>query len=89
MKSRLIAIAAVCGALAVPAVALAAGGDGEDQSRAPTTAPVQQQEQQQPDQQRPQPPNPEDCPERDGQRPEGQAPEDGSGSDGSSSNTLL
>jgi hypothetical protein len=49
------------GALAVPAVALAAGGDDP----ASQTTPTQQQEQPQPDQQRP---DRGDCPEHDGQQ---------------------
>ena len=57
MRRTTLAVVLATGALAVPAVALAAGGD--DQT--PQTAPVQQQ--QQPDQQRP---DRGDCPEHDG-----------------------
>jgi hypothetical protein len=80
MKSRFLAVALACGVLAVPAVALASSGDG----RAPSTTPVQQQEQQQPDRQDGQRPDGHDCPEP-GDRgpgdgaPEGEAPEGGGG----------
>jgi hypothetical protein len=64
VKRTTLAVALATGALAVPAVAFAAGGDdpATQTQQAPQTAPVQQQEQQ-PDQQRP---NRGDCPERDG-----------------------
>lgn len=50
MNRTTLAIALAAGALAVPGVALATGGDDD-----PATAPVQQQEQQRPDR--------EPCPE--------------------------
>jgi hypothetical protein len=57
MRRTTIAIALATGALAVPAVSLAAGdGDSTTEQQAPSTAPVQQQDQQQ------QPRN-DDCPE--------------------------
>jgi hypothetical protein len=54
VKRTTLAVALATGALAVPAVAFAAGGDdpATQPQQAPQTAPVQQQEQQ-PDQQRP------------------------------------
>ena len=58
MKRTTLAIALATGALAVPGVALATGdGDTPTQQQAPSTAPVQQEEQQ--PQQRPD----RDCPE--------------------------
>jgi hypothetical protein len=58
MKRTTLAIALATGALAVPAVALASGGDDPAPS---STTPVQQQEEQQPrDDQRPGHPCPED-----------------------------
>jgi hypothetical protein len=62
VKRTTLAVALATGALAVPAVAFAAGGDDPaagTQQQAPQTAPVQQQEQ-------PQRPDREDCPEHDG-----------------------
>ena len=47
MKRTTIAIALATGALAVPAVSLAAGDD-DPATQTPSTTPVQQQEQQQP-----------------------------------------
>ena len=52
MRRTTIAIALATGALAIPAAALAAGGSDDP---APSTAPVQQQDQQQP--------RDHDCPE--------------------------
>jgi hypothetical protein len=99
MKRTTLAVALAAGALAVPAVALAAGDSDPNTAPAgPSFAPVQQEDQQpqapeqgQPDQTRPD----HDCPEGqggggDGAAPEGGsgvAPESGSGSGGS--DTLL
>jgi hypothetical protein len=86
MKSRILAVALACGVLAVPAVALASSGGGT----APSTTPVQQQDEQRPQapeggrEGQPQRPDGHDCPEP-GDRgpgdaaPEGEAPEGGSG----------
>ena len=64
MRRTTLAVVLATGALAVPAVAFAAGGDDQTPQQAPQTAPTQQQEQpQQPDQQRP---DSGDCPEHDG-----------------------
>jgi hypothetical protein len=49
MRRTTLAIALATGALAVPGVALATGGDDSPTQPEPSTAPVQQQEQQQPD----------------------------------------
>jgi hypothetical protein len=46
VKRTTLAVALATGALAVPAVSLAAGGD-DPATQTPSTAPVQQQEQQQ------------------------------------------
>jgi hypothetical protein len=54
VKRTTIAVALATGALAIPAVSLAAGGD-DPATETPSTAPVQQQEQQQP--------RDHDCPE--------------------------
>ena len=77
MKRTTLAVALATGALAVPAVAFAAGGDdpATQTQQAPQTAPVQQQPQQ-PDQQRP---NRGDCPEHDGSGGSGES-SGGSGS---------
>ena len=86
MKRTTFAVALATGALAVPAVAFAAGGDdpATQTQQAPQTAPVQQQEQQpqQPDQQRP---NRGDCPEHDGSG----GGDSSGGSSGSGGDTLL
>ena len=58
MRRTTIAIALATGALAVPAYALASGGDASPTQPEPSTAPVQQQEQQQP--------RDDDCPEEQG-----------------------
>jgi hypothetical protein len=58
MKARFLALALTCGALAVPAVALASGGEDGARQSAPSTAPIQQDEQQQPRDR-------DDCPEHD------------------------
>jgi hypothetical protein len=82
MRRTTLAVALATGALAVPAVAFAAGGDDQ----APQTAPVQQQEQpQQPDQQRP---DRGDCPEHDGSGT-APAPSPESGGSGGGGDTLL
>ena len=57
MRRTTLAIALATGALAIPAVSLAAGdSDSTTQQQAPSTAPVQQQEQ-------PQQPRDHPCPE--------------------------
>jgi hypothetical protein len=81
VKRTTLAVALATGALAVPAVAFAAGGDDPaagTQQQAPQTAPVQQQQEQpqQPDQQRP---DRGDCPEHDGSGGSGES-SGGSGS---------
>ena len=81
MKRTTLAVALATGALAVPAVAFAAGGDDpatQTQPQAPQTAPVQQQEQQQR-------PNRGDCPEHDGSG----GGNDSGGSSGSGGDTQL
>jgi hypothetical protein len=88
MKRTMLAVALATGALAIPAVALAAGDGGSPtQEQAPYTAPVQQQEQQ------PQQPRGDDCPEGQGPGGQGGAPDGGSGgesgSGSGSSDTLL
>jgi hypothetical protein len=84
MKRTMLAVALATGALAIPAVALAAGDGGSPtQEQAPYSAPVQQQEQQ-PDQQ-PQQPRGDDCPEGKGPGGSGDAP----GGESGSSDTLL
>ena len=55
MRRTTLAIALATGALAVPGVALATGGSDSPTQQAPSTAPVQQQDQQQP--------RDHDCPE--------------------------
>ena len=54
MKRTTLAVALAAGALAVPAVSLAAGDD-DPATQTPSTSPVQQQDQQ--------PPRDHDCPE--------------------------
>ena len=79
MKRTTLAVVLATGALAVPAVAYAAGGDDpatQTQQQAPQTAPVQQEQPQQPDQQRP---DGRDCPEHDGSGGSGES-SGGSGS---------
>jgi hypothetical protein len=82
VKRTTLAVALATGALAVPAVALAAGGDDPATRSAPQTAPVQQQEQQPqpPDQSRP---DRGDCPEHDGSGGSGES------QGGSAGDTLL
>jgi hypothetical protein len=60
MRRTTLAVVLATGALAVPAVAFAAGGDDQTPQQTPQTAPVQQQEQPQ------QRPDRGDCPEHDG-----------------------
>jgi hypothetical protein len=87
MKRTILAAALATGALAVPAVALATSGDDPATQQGPTTAPVQQQDEQQPRR--------HDCPEGQGNGSAPQAPEgQGDGSapqapDSGSSDTLL
>ena len=81
MKRTTLAVALATGALAVPAVAFAAGGDDpatQTQPQAPQTAPVQQPDQQQR-------PNRGDCPEHDGSG----GGNDSGGSSGSGGDTQL
>ena len=81
MRRTTLAVVLATGALSVPAVALAAGGDSSAPSQdRPATTPVQQ-EQQQPDQQ--QAPDRGPCPEKDGSGGSGSA------SGGSGSETTL
>jgi uncharacterized membrane protein YgcG len=94
MKRTTLAIALTTGALAVPAVALATGDGGTtNQLQAPSTAPVQQQEEQPQQPQEQQRPD-HDCPDGQGGGPgSGGTPPGGSGGgssgDSGSSDTLL
>ena len=72
MKRTTLAVALATGALAVPAVSLAAGDSDDPATQTPSTTPVQQEEQQ------PQQRDREDCPEHEG----------GDGSSGSSETQL-
>jgi hypothetical protein len=59
MKRTTLAVALATGALAVPAVALAAGGDGSTPTQAPSATPTPQQRDQAPR-------RGHDCPKHDG-----------------------
>jgi hypothetical protein len=67
VRRTTLAVVLATGALSVPAVALAAGGEDSTtgQGQAPATTPVQEQQQQQPDQPN-QAPRRGDCPKHDG-----------------------
>jgi hypothetical protein len=84
MRRTTLAVVLATGALAVPAVALAAGGDDPSPQTAPTQQNAPEQQPAQPDQQRP---DRGDCPEHDGS---GTAPAPSPESGGSSgSDTTL